>query len=115
MRKMRSFGGIVFIVGLVLAALIAIFSAAAPPTWSVFVLAVIGLVVGILNITDKEIQLFLVAAIAFLISFSALSSVFTVLAFGWDAVATFFSLLNVFVAPAAAVVAIKALYQISKD
>lgn len=112
---MKSFGGIVFIIGLVLAAIIAVVSAAAPPIWAIYVLAIIGIIVGLLNITDKEIMLFLIAAIAFLISFNSLSEVFTLLAFGWDAVAIFFSLMSVFVAPAAAVVAIKALYQLTKD
>lgn len=112
---MRSIGGIAFIIGLVLAALISLFSAGMAPAWAVYILGLLGLIVGLLNITDKEIQLFLVASIAFLISFSALSGVFTLLALGWDAVGVFFSLMTVFVAPATAIVAIKALYQLTKD
>ena len=112
---MKSFGGIIFVAGLVLAAIIAVFSAAAPPAWAVFVLAVIGLIVGIINITEKETMLFLVSSVAFLISFSSLSAVFTILALGWEAVSVFFGLMNVFVAPAAAVVAIKAIFRLSKD
>jgi hypothetical protein len=50
-----------------------------------------------------------------LISFQALSGVFTVIAFGWEAIATFFTLLTVFVAPATAIVAIKALYKVAQD
>lgn len=108
-------GAISFVVGLVLAAIVAIFSAAAPPEWAIYVIAVLGLIVGLINITDREVQTFLVASIGFLISFQALSAVFTVLAFGWNAVATFFSLMNVFVAPATAIVAIKALFKVASD
>lgn len=111
----QSVGGIAFIVGLVLAIIIALFSSAAPPTWAVFVLALLGLFVGILNVQDKEVQLFLVASIAFLISFQSLAFVVETLAFGWDAVSAFFSLMNVFIAPAAAVVAIKAIFDVAKN
>lgn len=111
----KSMGGIVFIIGLVLAALIAVFSSTATPVWAIYLLAILGIIVGLMNITDREIKLFLIASIAFLISFTALSNVFTVVAFGWSAVSVFFSLLNVFVAPATAVVAIKALYSLAKD
>jgi hypothetical protein len=114
-RKMKSIGGIVFIIGLILAAIVAIFSAAAPPAWAIFVLAIIGIIVGLLNIAETEVELFLVSATAFLISFSALSNVFSVLTFGWTGVSAFFGLMNIFFAPAAAIVAIKALYQISRS
>ena len=104
-----------FIVGLVLAAIIAVFSGTSPPAWAVLLLAVLGLIVGILNVTDKEVMLFLVAAISFLLSFQSLSVVFSSLALGWGAVSAFFDLLSVFIAPAAAIVAVKALYNIAKD
>lgn len=112
---MKSIGSIAFIVGLVLAAIIALFSAVTIPAWAIIVMAILGVIVGILNVADKEIMLFLVASITFLISFQALSSVFTTLFLGWSAVGAFFSLMNVFVAPAAAIVAIVALFKIAKD
>lgn len=112
---MRNVGGVVFIVGLVLAAIIALFSAANVPAWAVWVLGILGLIVGLINISDREVQLFLIASLAFLLSFQALSAVFTSLTFGWEAVAAFFSLLTVFVAPATAIVAIKALFQVTRD
>ena len=108
-------GRISFIVGLALAAIIAIFSSASVPMWSVFVIALVGVIVGLLNITDYEVQGFLVASIAFLLSFQALSSVASALTFGWSAVATFFGLMNVFIAPAAAIVAIKALFTMTRN
>lgn len=109
------FGGIAFLAGLVIAIIIALFSAGMVPTWAAIVLAILGLVVGLLNITDREVQLFLVASIAFLITFQVLGSVITTLAFGWESVSAFFHLLSIFVAPAAGVVAIKALFQVAKE
>lgn len=85
------------------------------PVWAIFVLAVIGLIVGLINVSGKETNKFLIASIAFLLSFQALSALFTVMAAGWAAVGAFFGLLIVFIAPAAAIVAIKALFTLAKD
>ncbi len=108
-------GGILFLIGLVLAIIVALFSAGFVPVWVFFVLAVLGLIVGLLNVTQVESQHFLVAGIAFLLSFQALSNVVEALAFGWDSVGVFFSLLTVYVAPAIAVVGIKALFKLAKN
>jgi len=115
MAKKIKFGGIAFIVGLVLAALISIFSANNVPAWAVGLIAAIGLIVGLMNIQEGEMQMFLIASITFLISFQSLSNVLGALALGWGAVSTFFDLMSVFVAPAAAVVALMALYNLAKD
>ena len=104
-----------FIIGLVLATVISIMSAASTPVWAVLTLAVLGLIVGLLNVTDKEVQMFLIAAIAFLLSFQSLSNVFTTLTLGWTAVGTFFNLISAFMAPAAAIVAVIALFKMAKD
>jgi len=113
--KMDKIGSWTFIVGLILAIVIAIISATSVPTWAVIVLAVIGLIVGIVNVTDEEAHNFLIAGIAFLLSFSSLSGIVSTLALGWAAVATFFSLLSIFMAPAIAIVALKVLYDITRD
>jgi hypothetical protein len=104
-----------FMVGLVLAIIISVLGSGGVPGFAVVMLAMIGVIVGLLNISDKEVQLFLVASIGFLISFQALGAVFSVLTLGWAAVSTFFYLMAIFVAPATAIVAVKALYNISKD
>ncbi|MFC1647911.1 hypothetical protein ACFL1B_00470 [Nanoarchaeota archaeon] len=108
-------GGLAFIIGLVIAIIFSVFASATTPTWVFFVLAVLGLIVGLFNVTDKEMVKFLLASLVFLMSFQALGGILTTLAFGWDAVATFFTLLSVFVAPAAALVAFVALLGITKD
>ena len=104
-----------FVIGLVLAIALSLFSATNTPQWAVITLAVLGLVVGLFNIADKEVNTFLIASLAFLVSFQSLSAVFTTLMLGWDAVGVFFSLMTTFIAPAAAIVAIIALFKLAKD
>lgn len=106
-----------FIVGLVVAIIVSVFSAESPAPWAFALLGVLGLIVGLLNVTKRETLPFLVASIAFLISFQALAVSLSVVTLGiaTQTIAAFFSLLSVFVAPAAAVVAIISLYHISKD
>ena len=109
-----------FLVGLLLAvvlALVSVFQGATVPPWAVVVLGVLGVLVGLLNVTASEVQRFLVTMIAFLLSVSALRSVFEALGSSgiWVGLATFFSLLGVFMAPAAVVVAIQSLYLIARD
>jgi len=108
-------GAWAFIIGLILAIIVAIVSSTVVPQWAVIVLAILGIIVGLLNVTAGEAHKFLIAAIAFLLSFKSLGDVLTTLALGWGGVGTFFSLLSIFMAPAAAVVAIKALFALSKD
>ena len=108
-------GVISFVIGLVLAVILALFYAANTPSWAVVLLAVLGIVVGVLNVTDKEVQAFLIASIAFMMSFQSLANVTETVALGWNAVGVFFNLMGVFIAPAAAIVAIKALFGLAKD
>ena len=109
-----------FLIGLLLAivlALVSVFQGSAIPTWAVIALAVLGVLVGLLNVTASEVHSFLVAMIAFLLSVSALKGVFEALGSSgvWVGLATFFSLLGIFMAPAAVIVAIQALYLLARD
>jgi len=109
-------GGWAFLIGLILAVVVAIISASAVPTWAVIVLGILGLVVGLMNVTDKEVMLFLVAGLSFLLSFQSLSNIFTTVTLGLGAaISTFFDLLSIFIAPAIAIVAVKALFEMTKD
>ena len=123
----KNLGPYAFMVGVILAAIAAVMAIFMPSFNQSnaqaisLVLVVIGLVVGYLNVTEKEVQLFLVAGIALLMTFNALTSAAeTILAFGAaiglvTAVSTFLSFLSVMIAPAVAVVAFKAVYELSKD
>ena len=103
-----------FIIGFILAIIIALFSAADVPSWAVWVIALLGLIVGLLNVTGEEAIAFLVASIAFLVSFNALSKVRMSIV-NWPTFGVFFDLIALFIAPAAAVVAFRALFVMTKD
>lgn len=122
MKKAQSFGPLAYIVGLVIAILAGIVPLSANlVVWVSLLLGLIGIFVGLMNIKDKEVLLFLVAAIAFMISASSLASVFATLGlqFGVDflgqAVSQVLANIVVLTAPAAAVVGVKALYEVSRS
>ncbi len=92
-----------------IALLVAIIAGLAEPAGNTtisWVLVVLGLIIGLLNITAKEVSTFLIAAIALVLTTTSLS-IIPALGMYLQAV-----LVNVavFVAPAAVVVALKAIY-----
>ncbi len=93
-----------FIIGLVLAGIAGLFF---QPRWAIWVLAVLGVIVGFLNIAAEETRSFLLASIALTLSATALN---TLPVFG-----TAFSLVLpfvvAFVAGGMIVVALKELFQ----
>jgi hypothetical protein len=97
-----------FIIGLVIAVLAGLFY---QPDWAIWVLAVLGVIVGILNVTAEDTRSFLLAAIALTLSATALNSI--------PVVGTAFSLVLpfvvTFVAGATIVVALKELFQAARD
>lgn len=114
-NMMAKVGVYAFMAGLVLAVLIALFSASSPPAWGFWLLAVMGLIVGFMNVSDKEVQMFLIATIGFMLSLTVMGTIVDKLFFGWKAVSVFFGLVSVFIAPAALVVALKALFNLARD
>ena len=61
-----------FIVGLVIAVLAGLFF---QPGWAIWVLAILGVIVGLLNITAEDTRSFLLASIALTLSATALNTV----------------------------------------
>jgi len=120
---MKRFGPPAYIAGLLVAILAgAMPGAIVPFATMALLLGVLGIIVGLLNIADKEVQLFLVAAIALLTSAAGLSAVLVNLGLVGSALTPVGSALNtilynimVFTAPAATVVSLKALYVCSKE
>lgn len=96
-----------FIVGLVIAVLAGLFF---QPDWAIWVLAILGVIVGILNVSAKETESFLLAAIALTLSATALDTL--------PVVGTAFSLVLpfvvAFVAAATIVIALKELFQTAR-
>ena len=85
------------------------------------VMVVLGLIVGILNITDKEITSFIIAAIGLSVGSGALAGLGTILvatpatALVGGMLQTAFTIFGTFVAGAVFIPALKAVYKISKD
>ena len=80
----------------------------------VLVLGLLGVIVGILNVTDREVGLFLIATIAFLTAATALEAVLRAIPVVGNVLNPILSCVAIFVAPGAAIIAIKALWDISK-
>lgn len=70
---MGRIGAWAFLVGIILAVIFAFVSAGSLEQWLVYLLIVIGLIIGLLNITEKEVQPFLIAG-AILVIVTALGS-----------------------------------------
>jgi hypothetical protein len=96
-----------FIVGLVLAVIAGLLFEAA---WVVWVLVVLGVVVGLLNISGGEAQGFLIAAIAFTVASTALSTIPLI----GGLLDNIMSYISAFVSGAMVVVALKGLFESAK-
>ncbi|MBI5047251.1 hypothetical protein HZC07_05995 [Candidatus Micrarchaeota archaeon] len=116
-------GEYAFLVGVVISLLIGLLSVLAPGAIGGYlgliygILALLGLIVGVMNITDKEMTGFLVAAIALLSTgapFAGLGSLPVLGAF-IPTVQVIVGALGIFVAPAALVVALKAIYNMASS
>jgi len=97
-----------FILGLVIAVLAGLFY---QPDWALWVLAILGVIVGFLNVTAEDTRGFLMAAIALTLSATALNTL--------PIVGTAFSyvlpFVVAFVAGATIVVALKELFQVGRS
>jgi hypothetical protein len=96
-----------FILGLVVAVIAGLFY---QPTWAIWVLAILGVIVGLLNVTTEDTQGFLLAAIALTLSATALNTI-PVLGTAFSLVLPF---VVAFVAAATIVVALKELFQTAR-
>ncbi len=96
-----------FIIGLVIAVLAGLFF---QPGWAIWVLAVLGVIVGLLNVTAEETRGFLLASIALTISATALNSL-PIIGAAFSYVLPF---IVAFVAGGMIVVALKELFQTAR-
>ncbi|MFH2106892.1 MAG: hypothetical protein ABII22_06550 [Candidatus Micrarchaeota archaeon] len=120
------YGAYLFLLGVVVALIVGVFSSvdtvkANLPT-ILGVLALLGLIVGLLNVTAQESDSFLIATIALMATATslvpALLLVLTVtpqLSPMVDAISGLLSALAVFVAPAAVVVSLRSIYHLASN
>ena len=102
-------GALAFIVGVVVAILVGLFSGTVSGG-GVTLLVILGLIVGFMNITGKEVTAFLVAAIALM---SIGNANLMVIPFVGDWLQAILENIVVFVAPAAIIVAMKEYYNLA--
>ncbi len=103
---METFGRIAFYVGLVISVIAGWVQIGATGLW---VLALLGVIVGFLNVTGKEVSRFLLATVALVVAGIALKDVFG------SVVASILMAFIAFTAAAALVVALKEVYSIQKS
>ncbi len=61
--SLQKIGGYAFLLGILIAIIFALIPGLDGTSWVPFVLLILGIIVGLLNIEDKDIGLFLIAAI----------------------------------------------------
>ena len=104
------------IVGVLVAIVVSLVNISDPVIhgWLVLLLVVLGLIVGLLNVSEKETTPFLVAAAALLITGMVGAKLKVIPVIG-DYLQNIVENIAVFVAPAAVVVALKAIQSLAKD
>ncbi|HLD18545.1 MAG TPA: hypothetical protein VJB90_00880 [Candidatus Nanoarchaeia archaeon] len=115
---MQKVGGWAFIVGLVIAVLAGVVvKDANVNNWLILVLGVLGLVVGFLNVTARESTPFLVAGIALVVSATSFNAVLGRVPASQvvTVIQTVLGNIAVFVAPAAVLVALRAIYALASS
>ncbi len=109
MKNMGFIGFWAFIIGLILAIVAGIFFPEA--SWVAWVLLILGVLIGILNISDREYTSFLIATIALIV----IGGIFSSVDAGWlERLDNVLTLIATLMAPAAIIVAIKTLWSVGK-
>jgi hypothetical protein len=107
-RYMANMGKWAFIVGFVICVVAGLLIA---EPWMFWVLAILGLIVGFMNVTASETKGFLLAAIGLMLS---ASSVVNIPMIGVAVTAVLYNIVT-FISAAVLVVALKSLFEIAKD
>ena len=124
-NKTMNYGEYAFLGGVLLALITGVAAGFIPPTLMPVLTAFLflcGIIVGLLNVTDKEVTPFLVATVALLLAASAFGeAVSGTFNLGGNAVSMvptlivgFVTAFKAFIAPAAFIVAIKAVYKMAQ-
>ena len=100
-----------------LGVLVAIFAGFAliPEAASISFLAALGVIVGLLNVADHELEKFLLASLTFLFCAVSLSNLTYLIPMIGDQIRWVLYYLTAFAAPAAAVVALKAIHEAGQE
>lgn len=114
---MENLGRWAFILGVIIAIIAGIVGgwAVAYMPWVLLVLVILGLVVGFLNLTAKEFNDFLLAAIALILvgTIANLATIDMIIPLLGSVIQAIINNIAAFVAPAALVVSVKAVYNLA--
>jgi hypothetical protein len=99
-----------FIAGIVIAVIVGLIPQLRGDV-SIWIMVVLGIIVGLLNITAKEINSFLIAAVALIIASSASALSLAVI---WIGLTSILGNIIIFIAPAAIIVSIKAIAKLAE-
>ena len=119
-RKTLNFiGRIAFLIAFVIAIVMGLLTGAEVVTmdtfgWIILTLVILGLIVGLLNITQEEVANFLIASVA-LIVFNTLSGLLLLIPYIGNYIVAIINFIAIFVAPAALIVALKAVVSMTKN
>lgn len=108
-KKGGSIGSWAFIIGVVIAVLVGLFGTLSP-LW-LGILVILGLVVGLLNVTGSESSNFLLAAISLVIVSAFGRNVLSAISF----LGSVLDAIMVLVVPATVIVALKAVYGLARN
>lgn len=104
----KGFGGWAFIIGVVIAVLVGLFGGLSSWLWA---LVIIGLIVGLLNVSGGESTNFLLAAVSLVIVTALGSNVMSSIAVLEDIL----NAITALVVPATVIVALKSIYTLARN
>ena len=109
--QLQKFGAFSFLAGILIAIIFGIIPSLRNLTWVTVVLMILGVLVGLLNVEDRNISLFLLAAIALVAMSTTLNSMPII----GDMIRSMIVNLVQFVGPAALIVSIVAIVRVSNS
>ena len=118
MDMKEQIGPLAFLVGLVLSVVLGLVPGIlGGSTMNILILGVLGIVVGLLNVTDKELHTYILANIGFVVGSAAFEGVLKSLTLGVYSSMLVYIVQNMifFVAPGLAVVCLREIYSVTKD
>jgi len=118
MEILQRIGPWAFVLGMVAAIILGLFpKAIGGLSMNLAVLGILGIIVGIANVTDKELDRYVLANIGFLIAAAMFESLLRALQLGDVSVALVSITQNIvfFVAPGLAVVCLREIFEVAKE
>jgi len=108
--NMELIGRIVFVIGVIIALVVGLMPSYAG-TWGIAALVILGVIVGLLNVTTKEVGSFLLATVALLLAGNALVAIPSI----GSTLTAILSAFVSFVAGAAIVLALREVFVMAKS